>query len=612
MSRLELRTPGRAQEVVDLLCRTAEQRLAANPNGVCPVETTKNFVAFARSQTCGKCSPCRIGLAQTVELLEQVLRGTARPDAIKRLEEIARVVEETADCAIGIETAKTLGIALRGFRDDFEAHIQTKRCHNGGQSPIPCVANCPSSVDIPGYLACVHAGRYADAVRVIRKDNPFPSACGYVCEHPCESRCRRGLVDAPLNIRGLKRYAVDFAKEVPQPERMPSTGKKVAIIGGGPSGLTAAYYLALMGHAVTVFEKRKRLGGMIRYGIPDYRYPREALDAEIKSILSLGIEVKLGVDVGKEISYDDLRRDYDALYIAIGAHGDKKLRCKGADAKGVYSAVELLRAVGDGNKPDFRGKRVVVIGGGNVAMDCLRSAVRFGAEKVTCVYRRRKEDMTALPEEIEGAVGEGVEFLTLHAPVEIETDMHGVAVELWIQPQIVGLHGADGRPQPFNAAAPATRVPADVVLMAIGQSVEKEPLEAAGIKLQRWGTISADDSARVEDMPGVFAGGDCVTGPATVIKAIAAGKVAAANIDEYLGYRHEIQLSVDIPSPHFYNLNACGRVNMLEREFCERKNDAACVELGMSEQEARQESSRCLRCDHFGYGRFRGGREGKW
>lgn len=595
-----------------MLCETSARRLAANPNGVCPVEATKTFVALARAQTCGKCSPCRIGLARIVELLEQILSGTARPDVSNVLMETARTISLTADCAIGVETAKTILIALRGFSDDFDAHIKTQRCVSGSQSPVPCVANCPARVDIPSYIACVHEGRFADAVRVIRQDNPFPSACGYVCEHPCEARCRRGLVDAPLNIRGLKRFAVDAAGETPQPELYPSTGKTVAVVGGGPSGLTAAYYLALMGHTVTVFEKRARLGGMIRYGIPEYRYPRELLDSEINSILSLGIETRLGVDVGCDLSYENLRNDYDALYLAVGAHADKKLRCKGIEAKGVYSAVQLLRSVGDGEKHDFRGKRVVVIGGGNVAMDCLRSAVRFGAEKVTCVYRRRKEDMTALPEEIEGAIGEGVEFMTLHAPIEVEHDMHGVAVALWAQPQIVGLHGADGRPQPFASAGEPTRIPADVVLVAIGQSVESAPLEAAGVKLQRWGTISANECGQVDGMPGVFAGGDCVSGPATVIKAIAAGKVAAANIDEYLGYRHDLSHKVAIPAPEFYNINACGRVNMIERESCERKNDVACVELGMSAQEARHESSRCLRCDHFGFGGFRGGREGKW
>lgn len=612
MSRLELDALSNTQKTIEQLCMIAEQRLAANPDGVCPVEMAHSFLVLCHAQSCGKCVPCRIGLGQLVNLLDKVLDGEAEMSALNVIEETAQTIVTTADCAIGVEAARMVLTGLTGFREDYVGHIETRRCLSARQIAVPCVHRCPANVDIPGYLALVREGRVADAVRLIRKDNPLPLVCGYVCERPCESACRRSFVDAPLNIRGIKKFAVDRAHEVPQPPCAPATGKKVCIIGSGPSGLTAAYYLALMGHDITIYEKLEQLGGMLRYGIPDYRLPRELLESEIRSILQLGIKVRPGVDVGVDVTYEQLQKEYDAVYISLGAHTDNKLHIEGEDADGVMSAVHLLRAVGDDNKPDFTGKRVVVVGGGNVAIDAVRSSIRFGAAKVSCVYRRRQEDMTALPEEIKGAIAEGAEILSLHAPVRIETDSSGSAIALWTQPQIIGMYGPDGRPRPLKASLPEKRRPADVVIVAVGQDIEREALEKEGVTLEKVGTIAADGQTKVLGMEGVFAGGDCVTKPATVIRAIAAGKVAAASIDEYLGYRHEISVDVELPVPQFYDINACGRVNILEREAGQRKNDYDCVEIGMSEQEARYESSRCLRCDHFGYGVFRGGRKEKW
>ena len=611
MSRLDIKTPSRAQTVVEGLYRDMERRIAASPPGLCPVDMSLSFLQLCHAQTCGKCVPCRIGLGQLTLLINQVLDGEATMETIAIIEKTARSIVNTADCAIGRDAARLVVEGLEGFRDDYEEHVKHNRCLAGLQNPVPCVALCPAGVDIPGYMALVGEDRCADAVRLIRKDNPFPTACAYICEHPCEARCRRNMVDDAINIRGMKRYAVDHAGVVPQPECAPATGKKVAIIGGGPSGLCCAYYLALMGHGVTVYEEREQLGGMLRYGIPSYRFPREKLDAEIESILSLGIEVHTGVTVGRDIWLEKLEQEYDCIYIAIGAHQDKKTGIPGENSKNVISAVEMLRAIGDNEMPDFTGKQVVVIGGGNVAMDVTRSSIRLGADKVTCVYRRRQADMTALPDEITGALAEGAELMTLAAPVRIEADEDGAAKALWVQPQIIGEVDKAGRPRPGKAALEEVRIPADVIVVAIGQGVEIQGFDQAGVPIQR-GAFVAGLSGQVRDMDSVFAGGDCVTGPATAIRAIAAGKVAAANIDEHLGFRHEITVDVEIPSPKLNNSPPHGRIDTTEREACERKHDFEDIECGLTQEGACAEAGRCLRCDHFGYGIFRGGRNEKW
>ena len=611
MSRLEVKTPDRAQAVVEQMYRNMERRIAASPPGLCPVDMALNSLDLCRAQTCGKCVPCRIGLTQLSDMLSEILDGHSDLRMLRHLEETAQVIVDTADCAIGIDAANLILTSVRGFREDFEEHILHHRCLGTLRNPVPCVAMCPAGVDIPGYIALVKAGRFADAVRLIRKDNPFPTACAYICEHPCESRCRRNMVDDAINIRGLKRAAVDRAGEVPQPVPTPSTGKRVAVVGGGPSGLSAAYYLSLMGHKVTVYEKRRQLGGMMRYGIPSYRFPREKLDGEIRSILSLGIEVHTEVDIGGDLTLEQLRGQYDALYLSIGAHTDKKVGIEGEDAIGVMSAVDMLRHIGDNEMPDFTGMNVAVIGGGNVAMDVTRSAVRLGAQRVTCVYRRRQEDMTAQVEEVEGAIAEGAEILTLHAPLRVEVE-DGRATALWAQPQLIGEVDKAGRPRPNTASVEPVRIPADIIIVAIGQGIESKGFEQAGIKIQRGGTLLAYSSTQLPELDGVFAGGDCVSGPATVVRAIAAGKAAADNIDDYLGFHHEIEADVEIPTPRCEDIRPRGRVDCREREASERKCDFDCMEYSMTDEEVAQEAGRCLRCDHFGYGIFKGGRVEKW
>lgn len=610
MSRLSVVSADKVNSTTEQLMKEFTQRIIANPPGVCPVDMQLAFLKVCHAQTCGKCVPCRIGLGQLEKLLEKVLDNEATMETLDLIEEVAENIKNSADCAIGFESARMVLAGLEGFREDYISHVTEHRCLGSFEQPIPCVTLCPANVDIPGYIALAGEGRCADAVRLIRKDNPFPTACALICEHPCEARCRRNIIDDSINIRGMKRYIVDNAPTdtVPVPECAPSTGKKVAIIGGGPSGLTAAYFLQLMGHQCTVFEEKKQLGGMLRYGIPNYRFPRERLQQDIDAILSTGIEVKLNANIGTE-EMKKLHQEYDATYVAIGAHTDKKLGLEGEDSKNVISAVDMLRTIGDGDYPDYTGKRVIVVGGGNVAMDCARTAMRANAETVSIVYRRRQEDMTALPAEVEGAIAEGIELVTLKAPLRVEADAEGKACALWVQPQIIGPVRA-GRPAPRKANKPEERMECDIVLVAIGQDIVSQPFADFGMAVNR-GRISANGMGAA-NLVGVYAGGDCVSGPATVIKAIAAGKVAAANIDEFLGYHHPITCDVDIPEPLLNDKVPCGRVNLQEVEAWARKTNFEGIELPMSDEEAVQEASRCLRCDRHGCGVLRGGREVEW
>lgn len=619
MSRLNFKTRDHAQVVVEGLYKDLERRIIASPPGQCPVDMAEAFLKLCHAQSCGKCVPCRVGIGQLLKLLEKVLDLNAENsmEDLELIEDTAIAIRDSADCAIGTEAANMVLRGLEGFREDYEAHILRNRCADSiitAKQPVPCVALCPAGVDVPGYNALVLAGRYDDAVKLIRKDNPFPTVCAHICEHPCEERCRRKLIDTAVNIRGMKRFAVDnCSKVVPVPEKMDDTGKRIAIIGGGPSGLSAAYFLAIMGHKPTIFEKRSQLGGMLRYGIPNYRLPRERLQWDIDAILSTGVEVKTDYDADKEQSVKELIEEYDAVFISIGAHTHKAIGIEGEYSKGVVPAVEMLRGIGDDAMPDFKNKSVAVIGGGNVAMDVARTAKRLGASEVNIVYRRRKMDMTALPEEVDGAVAEGCTLIELKAPIRIENDAKGRVKALWVQPQIAGEADRSGRPRPVNASSEAERIPCQIIISAIGQGIDYHDFEGSGVPVvEKKGIFSANQSAAIENLDGVFAGGDCVTGPSTVINAIAAGKVAAANIDEYLGYHHEITTDIDIPIPRIMDKKPCGRAEMKLRYAKERGSDFMEIEQGFSLEEAMQEAQRCLRCDYNGFSAFRGGRIEKW
>lgn len=608
MTRLSINAEAPEDALSEPVMSAFARRIAATPPGTCPIHLQLSLLNASAAQTCGKCVPCRDGLPQLAKILKRIADCEAEPEDLERLRALAEMIAAASDCAIGWDAANAVLESLDRFGKEYERHIREGRCGEALRQTLPCETLCPAHVNIPGYIALAAQGDCAGSVALIRRDNPFPTACAFVCEHPCEKRCRRGLIDAPVNIRGIKRYAVDraAADTVPVPARLPDTGRRVAVIGAGPAGMTCAYYLAQMGHQVTVFEEKKQAGGMMRYGIPAYRFPRERLDEDIRAILSVGnIELRTESKVGTE-EMKALCEEYDALFLAIGAHTGKKLRLEGADAEGVCSAVDMLRGIGDGECPDFTGKKVAVIGGGNVAMDCVRTSVRAGASEVSLVYRRRIEDMTALREEIDAAMAEGVEMVTLRSPVAIEKDEAGHCRALVVQPQMISAYSR-GRPAPVDAAKPRERIEADLILIAVGQDIVSAPFEAAGLEASR-GRFAADAFLASTKNPKVYVGGDCQTGPATVIRAIAAGKVAARNIDGMLGFHHTLE-DGRISPPAFAGSRApTGRVMLAERPVKIRIRDYQCTELTMSDEEARQECGRCLRCDRFGAGAMIGGR----
>ena len=608
MAKLSIAPRSRDDARIAAHLDTFARRVEATPPGMCPLAVQLTMLQASGAQTCGKCVPCRDGIPQLAAMLKRVVDCDADEGVLEGLRALAEMIRDTSDCAIGYEAARSVLEGLDTFADEYASHLRDRSCQEGVGQTVPCETLCPAHVDVPAYIALTAAGDYAGAVNMVRKDNPFPTACAFVCEHPCETRCRRTLIDAPINIRGIKKFAVDQmpADQVAPPPRSVDTARTVAVIGGGPSGLTCAYFLALMGHRVTVFEERAQLGGMLRYGIPAYRFPRERLDEDIRGILNAGtITARCGEAVGAH-EMAEIADTYHAVYVAVGAQTGKSLRIDGVDAEGVVSAVDLLGAIGDGDYPDFTGKRVVVVGGGNVAMDCARTSVRAGADEVSVVYRRRKDDMTALPAEVESAIAEGVEMIVLEAPVSIEADERGHCTALITQPQMIGpVRG--GRPAPVAADKPTRRIEADVILIAVGQNVVSGPFEEFGMQTT-WGCFNADEHLAAEGHDHVFVGGDCQIGPSTVIRAIGAGKVAARNIDEFLGYHHKLPCDVEVPEPLPNDRTPKGRVEITERPARERRLDFDGVENGMSREEVVQECGRCLRCDRFGCGVMEGGR----
>ena len=605
----KLAVKGNMNQRIDVVLRKFRSRMNSYPPGLCPLVLYRSLLQISMNQSCGKCVPCRDGLAEADRLLRLIIEGDGTSDTMEQLRDLCVFIKKTADCAVGVAAADLVLDSMKEFADEYDSHIHQRRCVENTSQTIPCRTLCPAHVDVPGYIALIAREDYAGALNLIRDRNPFPTACAMICEHPCEQKCRRRIIDAPINIRGLKKHAVDMipADEVPVPRAGVPTGKKIAIVGSGPAGLTAAWFLVLMGHKAVVFEEHEKPGGMLRYGVPSYRLPKDRLDRDIKAILSAGdIDLRCGVKIGRDISFADLRRDYDAVYLGLGAQIGNRVPMENADAENVIPAADFLQAVAEGHPMDLKDKKVVLIGGGNVAMDAARTAVRLGAA-TTHVFTRKRDDVTALPGELESAMQEGVRFRTLLSFLNIETEKEsGKVCAVWLQPQIVGEFDRFGMMTTEHSSRYPYRFKCDVLILGVGQSSDVEPFARAGIPVEG-GRIDADEACMIRGWDGVFAGGDCVTGPSTAINAIAAGQVAACNIDEYLGYHHSINCHVQVPPAMPARCVPTGRAEIEEADPFERRTNFDEVEIPMTPEEAMREAGRCLRCDHYGCGPMVGG-----
>ena len=577
----------------------------------CMVDTAKYFVHVGMEESCGKCTPCRDGLQHMHYILERITAGHGQPGDIELLERIGQHIRELSFCGLGKTAANPVLSTIRYFRDEYEAHIERKRCPAVVCRELvssPCQHLCPINAEAPEYIALIAQGRFREAFETITKDNPLPTVCARVCHHPCESRCLAAQSSGALSVRALKRFAVDYAIReglYPPPPQPPPTGEPVAIIGSGPAGLMAGYYLARFGYRATIFEALDEPGGTLRVGIPAYRLPRDLLAADIENIQRAGVEIRTGVRVGRDVSFDDLTRDFRAVFIAAGAHKSKKLGIPHEDADGVLDAIQFLKRV-NLNQPVRTGARVGVIGGGNAAVDAARVALRLpGCQSVQILYRRTRAEMPAFAEEVEALVEEGAELQLLVAPVEILVG-NGRLAGVRCQRMELGEPDESGRRRPVPLPDSEFDLPLDTLLVAIGEDADVRFLgQNSGIEISRRGTAVVGRETQATGRAGVFAGGDVVTGPDTVIAAMAAGKVAAEMIDRYLRgeaiERHyePVRPAVYVPPATAAAPEAAtaGRAAVSLLPITARHDGFAEVEQTLTEEQAIREASRCLRCD---------------
>jgi NADH-quinone oxidoreductase subunit F len=582
----------------------------------CMVEVARYFLSFTQAESCGKCVPCRLGTKQMLEILTRITQGKGRESDIDTLLNIAKTVKECSLCGLGQTCPNPVLTTLNYFRDEYEAHIKEKRCPAAVCDALmisPCQHTCPVGINIPKYVAHIAVGEYLEAIETIRERNPFPAICGRICHHPCEGRCRRGELDESVDIRALKRFAADWyfdhASELPEPVPFAKTkSQKIAVVGAGPCGLSCAYFLAQIGYPTTIFEVLPVGGGMLSVAIPDFRLSREVIEKEIEYIIKRGVEIKFDTPINVNFTVEDLRKSgFEAVFIAAGAQRSQRIGIPGEieDLEGFYHGLRFLRDV-KVDKPVRIGRRVAVIGGGNVAMDASRTALRLGADEVDIFYRRSREEMLVTEVEYNEAVAEGIRTNFLVSPTRIVSDKWKVTGLQCIRMSLAE-PDASGRRRPIPIPGSEFFVEADTVIAAVGQAPDLSFLPPdSALERTRWERLVVDENRLTTNLPGVFAGGDFVSGPGMVIDAIAAGRRAAIAIDKYLrGDTSRVEI-YDLKPSVIEEVKSKEEEETWEPQFRpemsrlpieERKRSFKETELGFSEEKAMQEAKRCLRCD---------------
>ncbi len=578
----------------------------------CAVDMARFFMDFCQDESCGKCTPCREGTKRMLQILTNITQGKGKEGDIELLEEMAGIIKDASLCGLGQTAPNPVLSTIRYFRQEYEEHIRNKYCRAGVCSALfksPCQNACPVGMDVPAYIGLIRAERFEDAYRVLLKTNPFPSVCGRVCDHKCQSKCRRGKMDEPVAIKFLKRFITDSAPR-PRVDPVPVTRKeRIAVVGAGPAGLTAARDLALRGYSVTVFEELPNPGGMLRWAIPSYRLPRNILDGEIDDIRGLGVEIRCNVRVGKDLPFEKLAKDYDCVYLATGAHKSTKMGVPGEELQGVWGGVEFLRAFNMDENAWMKGARtlgskVAVIGGGNSAIDAARCAKRMGAD-VTILYRRERKEMPAAEEEVTAALDEDIKIEFLAAPLKIE-GKDGQVTGITCERMKLGDFDRSGRKRPVAIPGSEFTLAVDAVVAAIGQVPDMAFVpKDSGVVINKWDCYDlAKDSQSRTTNPKFYAGGDAVTGPDTVIGAIAAGHQAAADIDSDIrnalgepAWEAPAEEKIDVPLLIDEETQEQPQTKMPELHGAERTTSFAEVELGFTRELAIAESCRCLRCD---------------
>lgn len=587
----------------------------------CMVDLAKFFMEFIQNESCGKCIPCREGTKRMLEILQAITRprrhengsdALLRFQGVMQLKQLAETIRISSLCGLGQTAPNPVLSTMRWFRDEYEAHIFDRHCPAGTCKDLvgaPCQTGCPVGTEVWRYVAHVARGETELAYQAIREANPFPSVCARVCSHPCEDVCRCGATGGePIAVRSLKRYVVDHVDPTSFTVTIkPATdrSKKVAVIGAGPSGLTAAHYLSIKGHKVTVFEKENEPGGMLFNGIPAYRLPRDVVRKEIASLLNANIELKCNIALGKDITVEGLLASgFDAVYVSIGAYKSQRLGIEGEDVTGVIPGMAFLKANNLKGEKLAKG-RVGIVGGGNTAMDAARVALRQpGVEKVTILYRRTRDEMPAFAEEVHAALEEGIELVELVAPVAV-LSTGGRLTGMRLIRNELGDQDSSGRRKPVPVKGSEFEIPLDTLIVAISEQPDAEAFQ--GLRTTKWGTIETNVESTAAGKPGVFSGGDVARGPTGVIEAIADGKRASVMIDRYLtGRQMKMIKKVRLPSIYIEPLmtdeddESDSVVDRAVEEMvpvAKRRGSFVEVEMGLSLQAATDEARRCLRCD---------------